>query len=167
MKRNKNGQPCYDGQYEVQLVSVKSGEVLEAWYVADGLHIPGTEELEEAILEHEMPLPEFVDAQAKAKENPDTFDAPDIQELQSKIHIGDFVKVCAYEERFWCEVTHTVGQQGQIHAKVANVLIADELKLNDVVIFNLFNVYDYMSKEDMDTTDDESTNLRGVHDYCN
>ena len=82
---------------------------------------------------------EFEDAQKLKQQYPETFYAPDAEELAS-LQPGDFVKVCAYRERFWAEVVSVEGNT--ITARVDNNLIMWQLKYNDTITFEARNVYD-------------------------
>ena len=51
---------------------------------------------------------EFVDAVQMNKENPDTFEIPSTRDIEA-LKPGDFVKVCAEDERFWVIVNSIKG----------------------------------------------------------
>ena len=84
----------------------------------------------------------FEDAQQLAKKYPDTFYAPDESRL-SQIKPGDFIKVCALNERFWVEVTAIENER--IEGKVANDLLMDGLRFDDAICVEQRHVYDILS----------------------
>lgn len=87
----------------------------------------------------------FIDAQEMSKNN-DTFEAPDLSEL-NELEVGNTIKVCAdgeevSGERFWCEILSIDGEN--IEARVDNDLIHAEafgFTLDDTINFNKNNVY--------------------------
>lgn len=85
----------------------------------------------------------FEDAQELKKQYPETFYAPSDKDL-NKIEPGDFVKVCAFQERFWAEVISV--NDDAITARVDNVLLMWHLKYNDIITFKTSNVYDILPK---------------------
>lgn len=82
----------------------------------------------------------FVDAQEMHKNNPDTFDAPDNDELNA-IKVGSTVKVCNERERFWVTVTGVDGEKitGEVNN---NLLDNDEYDLGDPIVFEKKHIYD-------------------------
>jgi hypothetical protein len=83
----------------------------------------------------------FTDAQQMAIDHPDTFDAPSYEDL-IEIRIGDNMKVCTGNERFWVMVTKVV--HGEITGTVNNVLggtVDHGLVHMDEVTFTHNNVY--------------------------
>lgn len=72
---------------------------------------------------------------------PDTFDLPSADML-SKIKVGDNVKVCLNNERFWCLVKGIDFEKETLVATVNNILQRNELKLNDIVYLKFYNIYD-------------------------
>lgn len=87
----------------------------------------------------------FVDAQKMKKEYPDTFYAPELDDLKA-IKPGEIVKVCAYRERFWVTVTALDGDN--ITGQVNNHLCTRRLKFNDIITFKAHNVYNIWSIEE-------------------
>ena len=87
----------------------------------------------------------FENAQKLKKENPETFYAPELDELK-QIKPGETVKVSAYNERFWVNVTAVDGDT--ITGKVVNYLLTRRLRFNDIVTFKLQNVYNIWSIEE-------------------
>jgi len=56
--------------------------------------------------------------------------------------LGDLVKICAHQERFWAEV---IAKEGDvITARVDNHLLMWQLKYNDIITFRKENVYNIM-----------------------
>lgn len=87
---------------------------------------------------------EFVDAQEMHRTYPDTFYAPSAEELAA-IKVGDSVKVCAWDERFWVEVTGVFTHT--IRGRVDNDLICTEshgLMFGDLISFHRNNVYNIL-----------------------
>jgi hypothetical protein len=87
----------------------------------------------------------FVNAQEMAKNNPSTFGAPSIEEL-NQLKIGDSVKVCDGSERFWVtvgniEISKDAPFCSIITGDVDNDLFGDELSLGDEIQFKFYNVY--------------------------
>lgn len=83
--------------------------------------------------------PKFVDAQKMAKEHPKTFNAPSAKELNN-LKVGDTVKVCNDEERFWTIIKSINGEV--IEAKVDNVLGGDYgYNRGDIITFEKKNIY--------------------------
>jgi hypothetical protein len=86
--------------------------------------------------------PVLVDAQKMRADNPTTFWAPS-GPLLSAIKVGDSVKVCAEDERFWTLVTEVNGDV--ITATVDNDLVHTRrhgLRLGDTITFAKLNAYD-------------------------
>jgi len=84
---------------------------------------------------------QLVDAQQMAKTYPDTFHAPNNEEL-GNVKIGSSVKVCVNdEERLWVEVTSIDG--GQLKGKIDNCpVVIDDIKFGDLISFRKENIYD-------------------------
>lgn len=57
-----------------------------------------------------------------------------------EVNIGDTVKVCCNQERFWTEVLDIKDEN--IVARVDNQLGQPNLQYNDIVYFKAANVYD-------------------------
>jgi hypothetical protein len=86
-------------------------------------------------------MKKFTDAQEMAALYPDTFAAPEKDDLD-KIKPGDSVKVCSGRERFWVSVISIDGDK--INGIIDNNLISiDEhgLSHKDVVCFEKRHVY--------------------------
>lgn len=84
---------------------------------------------------------QFTDAQFMRIKNPDTFEAPNYEELNA-LKKGDFVKVCRSPERFWCEVLKIEGET--IEGRVDNELIHGEelgFNYNDIINFEHRHIY--------------------------
>ena len=85
----------------------------------------------------------FVDAQEMVKVHPETFYAPSKDELDD-ISIGDFVKVCDNDERFWVIVEEIDGDT--ITGVVDNDLIRDHsFSCGSKISFDKCNVYNILS----------------------
>jgi len=84
----------------------------------------------------------FIDAQQMQKDHPDTFEAPTDAELE-KLKIGDIVKVCHNDERFWVVIINIEGDK--ITANVDNELICNQPFNNgDNIEFekkHIYNIY--------------------------
>lgn len=88
----------------------------------------------------------FTDAQAIAKTYPETFEAPDQEELD-KLRIGDSVKINAANERFWVTITNIT--KDAIMAVVDNDLVLTEkhgLSQGDFVKIQREHVYSIMNR---------------------
>ena len=96
---------------------------------------------------------EFVDAQQMKQIHPDTFEIPEPEDFKA-LKVGDMVKVCAYQERFWVEITAIEGEQ--ISGKVANVLVTRFLKYNAPIEFETKHIYDILKKEQLGQSDRKS-----------
>ena len=84
----------------------------------------------------------FVNAQEMRIKNPETFYAPPKEELDA-IKEGNFVKVCAGNERFWCRVDSI--NEDKLKGTVDNELVhVDQhgLKFGDKIEFGKEHVYD-------------------------
>lgn len=82
---------------------------------------------------------DFVDAQEMHRMFPDKFEIPSEKELR-KLKIGDIVKVCHNEERFWTIVKRI--RNDTIYAKVDNDLVLKhDFKLGDTIKFEKKNIY--------------------------
>ena len=83
---------------------------------------------------------EFTDAQSMARMHPYTFMAPGLEEL-AVIKVGDFVKVCHNNERFWSIVKSVDGVT--VTAEVNNDLICSQpFKCGDTISFEKRHIYD-------------------------
>jgi hypothetical protein len=83
----------------------------------------------------------FDNAVKLAAKYPNTFQLPNASML-SKIKVGDNVKVCLHNERFWCLVKGIDFEKETIVASVDNILQMNELKLGDIVYLKFNNIYD-------------------------
>ena len=83
---------------------------------------------------------QLVDAQAMAKANPTTFEAP-VQSELDQVKIGDSVKICINNiERLWVEVTEING--GQLKGKIDNCpVVIDDVSFGDPLNFRKENIY--------------------------
>jgi hypothetical protein len=88
-------------------------------------------------------------AQALKAEHPDSFYAPDLDELRQTVKPGDFLKVCAsgapgetFGERFWIEVESVTGDT--VTGTVANNPIDHPLKFGDDIETRLDEVYQHV-----------------------
>jgi hypothetical protein len=86
-----------------------------------------------------------VDAQAKAKATPNTFQVPTDSEIGSLMQ-GDFAKVCSNNERFWVEITRIMrGDSGlRFEGTVGNMLLQEDLKFGDLIVFETRHIYNTM-----------------------
>ena len=80
-----------------------------------------------------------VDAQQMRLEHPEKFYAPPASDLNA-ITPGDYVKICAFDERFWTKVIKRDGDI--IWATVANNLICSDWGYGKKLRFNTCHVYD-------------------------
>ena len=83
----------------------------------------------------------FDNAVKLAAKYPNTFQLPNEQML-AKIKVGDNVKVCLNNERFWCLIKGVDFEKQTLVASVDNILQFNELKLGDLVHLNFYNIYD-------------------------
>jgi Cu/Ag efflux protein CusF len=83
----------------------------------------------------------FDNAVNLAAKYPNTFQLPNASML-SKIKVGDNVKVCLNNERFWCLIKGVDFEKQTIVASIDNNLQMNELKLGDIVYLNFYNIYD-------------------------
>lgn len=81
----------------------------------------------------------MVNAQRLARLHPDTFEVPAYWELQL-LKVGDDIKVCSNNERFWVRITGIIGKT--ITGIVSNNLWFNELKFGDVIEVRFSNVFD-------------------------
>jgi len=91
----------------------------------------------------------FENAQELAKRYPETFGAPSAEDLKS-IKVGDFVKVCAGDERFWVEVEKM--SKGTIYGRVDNNLIRVDvhgLAYNSRVRLKPENIYSIIHRKEV------------------
>lgn len=91
----------------------------------------------------------FRDAQAMARAHPLTFEVPEPERLAA-LRAGDFVKVCASNERFWVVLTARYGDG--LVGKVNNDLIWTDdhgLSCDDEVRFTTDHVYDVITAAEL------------------
>ena len=85
--------------------------------------------------------PKFIDAQAMAKESSDTFFCPAPVALAA-LQVGDIVKVCTGDERFWTIIQAIDGKW--ISASIDNELLNTEqhgLHCDDLIRFERRHIY--------------------------
>lgn len=86
-----------------------------------------------------MEMHKFIDAQEMAKNHPDTFEAPTLEEL-NKIKQDDSVKLCHNAERFWVTVIEV--HEDEIIGEVDNQLFEDQpFNLHDIIAFKREHIY--------------------------
>lgn len=91
---------------------------------------------------------EFVNAQRMAIEHPDSFEAPTLEELAALV-VGDVVKVCDNQERFWT-VIKELKENDVIVAEVNNNLISgQEFNLGDLIEFKKCHIYAIHKEEEV------------------
>jgi len=85
---------------------------------------------------------QLVNAQAMAQAHPETFSAPNKEEL-SKVVVGDCVKICIdNKERLWVEVTEIKGG-GVLKGRIDNVpVLVEGISFGDSLLFKEENIYD-------------------------
>lgn len=85
---------------------------------------------------------EFLDAQQMNKENPDTFWAPNQEELDS-LEPGLYVKICENKERFWVHLTEVDGDK--LAGRIDNDLVFEHsFKCDDEITFEKKNVMGFI-----------------------
>lgn len=92
----------------------------------------------------------FVDALAMHLLHPATFFIPTEDELMA-LKVGDTIKVCCEDERFWCIIESIDGQK--ISARVDNDLVNTArygISDKDIVSFRMKNIYQIWSEEACD-----------------
>lgn len=90
----------------------------------------------------------LVSAVEMHRENPNTFEIPDTNEIET-IRPGDNVKVCSGRERFWVEISR-LGEEGEFFGTVNNDLIyTDEhgFSFGDEISLYAENIYDIFFQE--------------------
>lgn len=87
---------------------------------------------------------QLVDAQQMAKTYPNTFSAPDIEELD-RVKVGDSVKVCVNnKERLWVKVTEIFGSK--LRGTIDNSpIVIDDVNYGDFLNFKKENIYDILN----------------------
>jgi hypothetical protein len=89
-------------------------------------------------------LSDLVDATQMARHHPETFTAPSTEEL-AKLRVGDSVKVCRHNERFW--ITLTKVEDLNLEGAIDSVMINDansDLPLGRLVVVNRCHVFEAM-----------------------
>lgn len=90
---------------------------------------------------------EWVDAQEKHRQHPDTFDVPSEEEL-AKIDVGFTVKVCNGQERFWTEVVELL--EDGLLVRVDNNLVNDRgYNFGDILRIEKKHIYEIHTKMDI------------------
>ena len=91
-------------------------------------------------------IDQWVNAQEKAKEFPDTFGLPE-EHLLLRLRKGWTVKICNGEERFWVTVIDVDGEK--IIGEVDNCLVGGyEYNYGDLVMFEKKHIYQIHTKMD-------------------
>lgn len=83
----------------------------------------------------------FVNAQQMQRNYPDTFEAPTQDELDN-LKAGDYVKVSAGDEKFWCFIKAFEGDD--IIAEINNDLVRTDrhgLSCGDIILFQKRHVF--------------------------
>ncbi|WP_420588210.1 hypothetical protein [Bacterioplanoides sp.] len=90
----------------------------------------------------------FANAQQKAIDHPDTFEAPTPEEL-AQVRKGSYVKVCAEPERFWVLVERVI--DGKVQGVINNDLVFSDkhgLVCDQRISFELDNIYQIYDEAD-------------------
>ena len=83
-------------------------------------------------------MTEFLDAQQKNKEHPNTFQIPTKNDVDA-LEPGDFVKICENDERFWVQLSEIGGDK--IVGRVDNDLVyPHSFKCDDIITFEKKNI---------------------------
>lgn len=82
--------------------------------------------------------PMLVNAVEMNHAHPETFQLPDVEEIESLTE-GSLVKVSDNQERFWVEIVRR--QNDVLVGRVDNHLFSRKLKYNDLIQFCTANVY--------------------------
>jgi hypothetical protein len=94
---------------------------------------------------------ELIDAEEMHKKSPDSFWAPSLdpehREALDALELGDFIKVCNGQERFWCVIV-ALPERGKFVATVDNVLLCSDLEYGDRIEVEERHLYTYMSKRE-------------------
>jgi len=92
-------------------------------------------------------MTKFIDAQQMHKDNPDTFWAPNQEELDA-LRPGQYVKICENRERFWVELEEVDGEK--LVGRIDNDLVMEHsFKYNDIIKFEKKNVMGIISEGDL------------------
>lgn len=92
----------------------------------------------------------WVDAQELHNFQPETFDAPSLEEI-NKIEKGTSVKICNGKERFWVRISGVYSQdktdfEKEFEGRVANYLLDNsDYDYSDRVIFAAKNIYEILT----------------------
>ena len=90
----------------------------------------------------------FIDAQQMALDHPHTFEAPSSADL-AQLEVGDYVKVCPGEERFWCQVVSIDFVNAKVKATVANNLIMYDFEVGQELNFEMKHIYEIIKYLDL------------------
>jgi len=90
----------------------------------------------------------FVNAQLMKFYNPQTFDAPTIEDIM-EVQEGDWVKVCHNNERFWCKFITWSKDTNSMFLEVGNELLSLDhpFDLGDMIEVYPHHIYDIHTKE--------------------
>lgn len=93
------------------------------------------------------------DAQALQRQNPDTFLAPSLADVEG-IRQGTFIKICRNNERFWTIAVERRGSGwlAEIIAKVGSMLVMEknfDLPLNHLIQFQARHAYEVVQPQEM------------------
>jgi len=90
------------------------------------------------------PFVPYVDAQRMHRLHPATFQAPSANEL-SNIRVGDHVKICTGEERFWVELKVVTNEKliGNVDNELVHTNIHG-LVLGDTIQFERRHIFDIL-----------------------
>ena len=85
----------------------------------------------------------FVNAQLMKFYNPQTFDAPTIEDIM-EVQEGDWVKVCHNNERFWCKFITWSKDTNSMFLEVGNELLSLDhpFDLGDMIEVYPHHIYD-------------------------
>lgn len=84
----------------------------------------------------------FIDAQAMRLSFLQSFEAPNKEKLDA-LAVGDFVKICTNNERFWVEVTDI--NNSIVTGRIDNELLQPGLKINDIITFPTNCIFDIVT----------------------
>ena len=84
----------------------------------------------------------FIDAQEMHRKHSHCFQVPNDHHL-NKLKVGDYVKICEGNERFWVELTEVEGQK--LSGRVDNDLFfTHDFECDDIVHFETRHVYNIL-----------------------
>ena len=90
-------------------------------------------------------MSEFLDAQSKHNEHPDTFWVPSQKELDEIVE-SQYVKICENHERFWVKITEVDGEK--LIGRVDNDLVNEHsFKCDDLVEFEKRNIMNILNED--------------------